>query len=72
MLMFVHECQEEQSDVQGWPVGGVWRDGWPIAALHQAFSEFKVNPVLQLHWKDKSSMKITVCLVQAADSWGEI
>lgn len=57
-LWFVYEGQQEQGHIMRVPVGCVWGDGWPVAALDQAFSQLKVNAVLQLHWNNRNTLNI--------------
>lgn len=50
-LLLVYERQQEKCDVMRAPVARVRGHRRPIAALHQALSQLKVHPLLQLHWK---------------------
>lgn len=55
LLWSVHKGEEKQSHIIGAPVGCVWGHSWPIAALHQALPQLKVDASLQFHWNTEDT-----------------
>lgn len=53
----VYESQEEQGNIRWAPVSCVWGDRRPVAALHQAFPQFKIDASLQLHWNESTGLE---------------
>lgn len=78
-LWSVHEGKKEQGHIIRAPIGRVWGHCWPVAVLHQALSQFKVDASLQFNWNTDNGWSSTwinavrACALQAAGiSWDQL